>query len=433
MGLAVDAVAVASSSPCSPARGGRQRPRRGATWVGDLASCAPPSRTPPAASIWSSWSPVVAAAVERVERVEPHVVLAAGRRAGRAPPRARGPGSASGGSRGSASRGARRGVEPHIVLAPEQDAAGRVDLVVGVERVERHLVLAAGRRAGRASPRARGPGSVDLVERPPVLAAGRRSGRAPPSSASSATACPGSGSRGSASRRSSEVVEPHLVLAAEQDAAGRAELVELVERDLVFARATSCARPGSVERVEGKRVERGLVRAAAVERVEVVERVERHLVLAARGSVERVEGKRVERGLVRHRRRAGRGGRARRAGRGGRARRARRAGQVELVEVVERHLVRAAGGASSASRGSASSGASCAPPPSSGSSATSCSRPGERVGRIEGERVEGVEPHLALAPELLAAGRRADRAPARARGVHLDADRGRLRRVFAAT
>jgi hypothetical protein len=71
-------------------------------------------------------------------------------------------------SRGSASRG----VVPHLVLAPEQDAAGRVKLV---DLVERHLVLAA-------------PGA---------------------SSGSS-------GSRG---------VEPHLVLAAEQNAAGRVELV----------------------------------------------------------------------------------------------------------------------------------------------------------------------------------------------------------------
>ena len=90
------------------------------------------------------------------------------------------------------------------------------------------------RRGGRAPPRARGPGSVELVER----VEGRGGAR-------------------------------HLVLAAEQDAPGRVE-VERVERHLVLACVQGLVfAAGRVERVE-----RGLVRAAAVERVE------RHLVRA---------------------------------------------------------------------------------------------------------------------------------------------------------
>ena len=133
------------------------------------------------------------------------------------------------------------GVEPHLVLAAEQDAAGRVERVERVARARRR------RRAGRARqapPRARSPGSA--------------------SRGSSPTSC---------SPPAVEVVELVEVV----------ERVERVERHLVLACVQGLVfAAGRVERVE-----RGLVLAAAVE---VVELVERHLVLAALGSVERVEG-----------------------------------------------------------------------------------------------------------------------------------------------
>ena len=84
----VEGSASSASNPtsCSPTSSGSSAPSRSPPSSGSSAStgsasscragrpCSPPSRTPPAASSWSRWSPVLAA----VERVERHLVLAAG-------------------------------------------------------------------------------------------------------------------------------------------------------------------------------------------------------------------------------------------------------------------------------------------------------------------------------------------------------------------